>query len=318
VSAVLLCALAAAWHQEYEGVEDYAESWFFLAMTADQGLLMASLSITNLGPGTFNGVATFQYYGPGGVRHVFHREVSREDVRAQGQGLDLTVGPGRVTRSSQALRLAVRDGDVDLELRLDHFVPPRLEVGEGPWRMELDVPRAQSTGTLAIGAQRYSLRGEGYHDHTWSLEKLPELMERWFTLRVLGPDQTVVLHQQKGEGLRQFGLCGDAASLHPLQDFRYTPTSWRQEPTSGRKFPTAFAVQIDQPGCQVTGTVRETRFLDAIDVLEHLSWPVRVLVKMAYTPTMIRYFGRYDLAVTRAEATTTLSGIGLVETNYLQ
>src|SRR5688572_21231084 len=54
------------WHKQFEDDGDYGETWFFMVHTDEGGVLFASVSITNLGMRTFDGVYELRYYAADG------------------------------------------------------------------------------------------------------------------------------------------------------------------------------------------------------------------------------------------------------------
>lgn len=321
-----------AWHPEFEDSGSYGESWFFMLRTDDGGVLFTMLSITNLGLRTFDGTYEIDYYAPDGGHINVHREFTREEVKASTEKMDVTIAGARAWRSDRAYHVAIHDADAELNLELVNGLPP-YKFGNGSiefyqdrreaWTIGMHVPCGRSSGYLEAGGKRYRLDGYGYHDHAWSNIKVPSFVSRWYTLRVLDQDLAIVLHQQVltdtfGNAVVKFGLVGvDGRIVARSRNFKLEPVAWRKV-ASGFKIPTEYRVTIRANGYQVEGTVREARFLDAIDVLGQVSWPIRMAIKAFYTnPYFHRYTGRYDLVVTlKGGKTRHVTGEALLEANY--
>ena len=189
--------------------------------------------------------------------------------------------------------------------------------------MAIDTPAGKTSGRLKVGGRTFDLAGYGYHDHGWSTIKLPTFLGRWYNLRVYGSKYSIVLHklymtEDFGKGHVKYGLVGVDGSIAGLtRRFTYRPVRWRKEKESGEKIPTRFEVRIRTGGKTITGFVTEARFLDSLDLLSEVSWPVRMAIKAFYaSPYLIRYLGAYELDVTDRDGNSEhISGIGVVETN---
>ena len=92
---------------------------------------------------------------------------------------------------------------------------------------------------------------------------------------------------------------------------------WREDGKSGYEIPIEFKVFIKAGGYTLSGTVKEEQFLDSIDILEKLSWPVRTAIKALYTkPFLLRYLANCEIAVMEKNGEPHhISALGLVETN---
>ncbi len=320
-----------AWHPEYEDNGDYGESWFFYGQGDDGGALFALVSVTNLGLYTFDGSVDLQYYAADGRKWTIHKEYRRGEVNGATDRMDMHVGGAHVWGGGGAYHLTVDESDVTLRLDLANQLPA-TRFGDGKihfhedrsqlYTLGLNTPRAQATGSITVDGNRFDLAGVGYHDHGWATIKLPSFIDKWFTLRVFDQKYTIVLHRQVfsekyGGAENKFGLIGEAGSIKAAtKGFSYTVKSSRKH-SSGYGIPTVMQVSINAGGYQISGTVTEARYLDAVDVLAQVSLPIRLAIKAFYTnPILIRSLGQYELDVTHNGVTEHISGVGLVEANY--
>lgn len=322
---------AQSWHPEHEEDGDYGESWFFMVQAADGGLLVATLYVTNLGLRTFDAGYDVSWYGAGGEVVGHHQELRREDLSAARDELDVRAGKSRLWRDGPAYALRIEDEELTLDLRLTPELPAH-QFGDGRvvlepgrvWSLGVHAPRGHAEGSLRAGGVDASLAGYGYHDHAWSTVKLPSMLSGWRTLRVFAPRYTLVLHDQRladeyGAGPVRFGILGaNGAIAASLRDFTYAPVKTRRDPASRRTYPTELALDASGGGWRVRGTVRETRFLESVDVLGRLSWPVRTAIGALYArPFTLRYLGRYELEVTDPSGNTEkLTGEAPLEANF--
>jgi|GEM_PF-3768712 len=320
-----------AWHPQFEKDGDYGESWFFLTHGRDGGVLFAMVTVTNLGMRTFDGRIDMQYYPASGDPIKFHAEHKRDEMKASTSGMDTKIAGARAWFDG-AYHFTLDQDGTKINLTLKNKLPSYM-LGDGAvkfganksdvWTIGLGVPAGVSSGTISSGGKSYSLDGYGYHDHGWSTVKLPDVMSKWFTLRLYHEKYSVVLHQQYltkkyDSKMNNFGVFGiDGRSVGAMRNFVYNPTSWENH-KAGYKIPITFDVAFKVGGYSVKGTVEMDKFLDGIDVLEQVSWPIRVVIKAFYAkPYMYRYIGKYKLDITAPDGTTEqITGTSVVEANY--
>ncbi|RJO65072.1 MAG: hypothetical protein C4523_16825 [Myxococcales bacterium] len=321
-----------AWHSGFEKNKDYGESWFFLAKTDQGGVLFAMLSITNLGLRTFDTTCDIQFYPLKGDPLVYHKELKREDIKASTTQMDVKIGGARAWGGGMAYHFTLDEPEMKVSLDIDNVLPP-YRFGDGSvkfyadksaeWTLGLNVPKGRSKGQITAGGKTYDLAGYGYSDHGWTTVKLPSVIQKWYTLRIYDKKFGIVLHDlylAKKFGSKQIrlGVFGvDNQIAGGMRDFQYTPTKWRKH-KAGYQIPTAFDVSFKAGDYAVTGTVAEVKFLDAVEVLAQVTFPVRIVIQAFYSnPYMYRYLGRYDLDVTdKAGQKEHISGVGLVEANF--
>jgi len=319
------------WHP-HEDVEDYGESWFFQAKPSDKAMLFAMVSITNIGPGTYNGSIDIQYYGEDGNARRFHKDVKRENVNASTDKLDVKVGNTHVWADKSGYRFTVDYPEVGMDLTITNGLPSLMfgdgavkfnEDKSGEWTTGINVPMGVTKGTIAFGQKTFDLGGKGYHDHGWSTMKMPDIFRQWDSLRIYGEKYTIVLHQQSmtktwGGAINRYGVLGvDNKIVAPLRNFTFKPQDRRKTEKGKYDVPRAFAVDFTAKGYTVKGTVTYATHFDEIDVLGQVNAFLRAFIKAFYSkPFMHRYLADYDLTVTTSEgATEVIKGRGVVESN---
>ncbi len=320
------------WHSQFEDDNDYGESWFFLAHANDGGVLFAMLSITNLGLRTFDGRLDAQYYDADGTPYRFHKELKRDSVKALKDKMDVTVGKSRAWGGGSSYNISIDYPEFKMQMNIKNKLPS-LIVGDGSvkffkdksseWTLGMNVPRGTTSGKLTVKGKSFDLAGNGYHDHGWSTIKMPDIMSKWYSLRLYGEKYSIIFHQQTmskkfGKKSHKLGVFGvDGKMIAPIRHFTFTPTEWEKH-KAGYKIPLAFDVALKAGGYDVKGTVRMDTFLDAIDVLGQVSWPIRIVIKAFYSnPYMYRYVGAYELDITAPDGSKEhISGKSVIESNY--
>ena len=302
-----------------------------MAQTKDGGVLFASFSITNLGLRTYDGTCSVQFYSPDGKAYRLHKEYRRKDISGDRKRLDLTIGPNRVWNSGDTYYVEVNEKDLKISMALESRLPPfkfgngrvffygdrSAELGFG-----LHAPRADVRGTLNVDGRGFNLEGWGSHDHSWSTIKIPTFAKEWDTLRLYDQGLLIVLHQiyltdEFGAGVLRFGLIENDGRLSATRDFQYMPLRSPEEPKSAFNMPVEFKLSVNAGAYTLSGSVKEEKFLDSIDVLETVSWPVRAAIKACYAdPFLLRYLARCEIEVrTDNGQRKRISALGVVETN---
>lgn len=321
-----------AWHTEFEDNGSYGESWFYMLRTDEGGVLFALFSITNLGLRTFDGTYEVDYYAPDGQHYNVHKEYTREQVKASTEKMEVSIGTARTWGGGNDYHVRVDDPAVKLAFDIVNILPP-YKFGDGAlkfredkseaWWIAMNTPCGRTSGNLTIGGKSFKLEGFGYHDHAWSNIKVPTFVSQWYTLRVLEADFAVVLHDQAlsktfGSAHNRFGVLGvDGKLVAGTRNFQLEPKAKRKV-ASGFNIPSEYALLINANGYKVTGTIKEDRFLAAIDVLGQVSWPIRMAIKAFYTnPYFHRYTGKCELDVTdKAGNQRHISGTAVLEANF--
>lgn len=326
-----ISAKEIGWHTQYEKVGDYGETWFFMAQTDTGALLVAMLSITNLGLHTFDACLDAQYYPPGGKALRIHREYTRDVIGGSTTSMELRVGPTHVWGNAKSQHITISDPAFELKLDFTNALPS-LQFGDSTvyfyndksavFSTGLFAPRAKSAGSLKVGGQTFDLTGNGFGEHGYSTIKIPTMLKKWFNLRAFDKTHTIILQDQymadKFGGKRnQYGVFGVDGQSYPLRAFKFTPTAFRKDGKTGYNLPIAFDLSFKAGPYTVQGTVKEAKMVDAIDVLGQINAFVRAMIKAFYSnPFVFRFWDQYELDVTGPDGQVEhISGQGVVEAN---
>jgi hypothetical protein len=322
---------AQAWHPQFEKDSDYGESWFSMVQADSGAVLFAMVTITNLGLKTFDGIIDVNFYDPAGKAHYFHKELKRDSVTASTAAMDTTVGPARVWGGKGQYHLTLTDDAMSIKLDVASWLPTAM-FGDGAvrffsdksaeWTLGMTVPYGRSTGELTTGGRTFNLAGYVYSDHGYATIKMPDFVRTWRTLRAYKGKRAIVMHdlfftKKFDEKELAFGVfTADGKTMLPMREISFKPTAFRKD-KSKYDVPTAYDLSFKAGDYTVSGKVNEKRFLDGVDVLGQVSWPVRVLIKAFYAnPFMFRSTMTYELSITAADGTVeNLSGSTVVESN---
>jgi len=322
-----------AWHSQFEKNKDYGESWFFMVQTDEGGVLFALATITNLGLRTFDGIVDAQFYTPDGQAHALHSEYKRKDIDSSTEKMDVKIGKTHTWGSGKNYHFVSNEKQMQIKLDVKNAMASYM-FGDGKvhffedrsseWSMGVNSTRGSASGKVTINGKTYSLKGNAYHDHGWATIKMPEAFSKWFSLRIYDKDYTIVLHKQTltkkfGGKKHTFGYFGtDKKLIGSMRRFAFKETAVKKDSKSKYKVPRKFKVSFKSGGYTIKGTVEESKFLESIDVLGQVSWPVRIIIKAFYSkPFMHRYLAQYELDVTDKEGKIEhISGLGVVEANF--
>jgi hypothetical protein len=191
----------------------YGESFTFIADLEDGTYVQASLSFTNLGPGSTKGLCRGLVVRPSGTPWKAATRVGKDAYGWRG-GADerLAIGPcaAWIDGSATGVEVALEGGTV--RLVFTERAAPRatrdssVTVGEGRYQTEVLLFRAPVTATLALpGEAERRAVGGGYLDHTRSTVPPKDLAARWVRFRALRGDRPLLILGREG------------------QDGRYTP-----------------------------------------------------------------------------------------------
>lgn len=321
-----------AWHTQFEKNGDYGESWFFLSQSDDGGVLFAMVSITNLSLGTFDGSIDLQYYGADGKKAEYHKETKRDAVKASTTEMDVTVGKAHAWGGGGSYHLTLNDG-INVKLDIENAMPGYI-FGDGKikffedkraeWTIGMNTIKGKASGSITANGKTYDLAGNAYHDHGWATIKLPDAVQKWFSLRLYTDKYAIVMHDQYltkkfGSQHNKFGVFGvDNKIVGGFKNFVFTPKDNRKIKEGGYSVPSGFDVSFKVGDYEVKGSLSEKKFLGSVDILGQVSWPIRMVIKAFYSnPYMYRWQCQYELDVTdKSGATEHISGVGVVETNF--
>ena len=274
-----------------------------------------------------------RYHPKQGPVVTLFEEHHRDELVAASDRLDIRVGRHRIWTEGTSIRVKLDGDSLKTDFTFHPALPPH-QFGNGridlyadrsaQWAYAIMAPRAQVEGRLTTNGKAYDLAGVGFHDRNLATIKMPTFLNRWFTLWIFADEHTLVLHELRlGDrfGNVQVGaalLGSNDRTLAEARNLTFKPTKSRTDPESGYALPTTLDIAFSASGYSVTGTLREARFLESIDVLGQISWPVRTVIKALYTkPYLVRYVADYDLDVKAPDGTSKkISGLGLFEVNY--
>ena len=204
------------------------------------------------------------------------------------------------------LDFAPEEGQSDIQADIHfHCRTPGWRPGEGPahygspdgdwYDIVAMIPWAEVDGTMTINGETRAIKGFGYSDHNTQTIFPTKQVERLSALRSFSKDYSVnfldyVAPETFGRVRTTWLLIMKGNRiLYATDKWDRELFDFEKEPGHGHKYPTRVMVGVDQPGCKLTGEIKGTRFLEALDAIEELPAFLRPFAsKFMSVPVFIR------------------------------
>jgi len=226
---------------ELQELDEYTESFTFVADLADGTYVQLQLAVSNLGPGSGTGLCRALVARPGKKAWTASERVSRQAWRHTGHEdrERLQVGRCSIDAAGEVVtRVALEDGVVTLRLPgpLAPRVPPSgtLSVDDREHRTWLVVPFAKVAASLQLpGEPATELSGGAYADHSRSSVPAKSLARRWIRFRALQGEHRALLLAREGldGGFEPAWLWLEGTEPQTFARFTLTRTGNEQAPT---------------------------------------------------------------------------------------
>lgn len=121
-------------------------------------------------------------------------------------------------------------------------------------------PRLSTTGTLTLDGQPRQVSGELWYDRQWNCGSVNKrhIAWDWLSIQLDGTRDDLMLYavhnkktQEQISGGSLFGPQGENRHL-AQQDFQLEPLNYWQSPTTGRRYPARWRVQVPSQGYDLT------------------------------------------------------------------
>ena len=320
----------ADYMQHYMDASMYQEAWTYIVQTRAGDVLYLNFIVTNIGVVSGASVFSFSLSPAGGGPVVFRKfEKDEEEFQQTPASLSIRVGPWSSSfgLGTKPTTLKGHEDDVSIDLSIKPWVPG-VKLGRGKWTYKdktwlhmIQVPRGSTTGTLKVGGKTYDLTGDAYVDHAVQDFLSPDVTTVWSTLRLFGPDHTVLILQfglkpDYGGGTTKMLLVTDRSG------FVAASTTFTAEGSSMKPDPDgcARARRMDfwmkEGAVQLKGGFTEARLHERNAVLDKLGWAQRQVAKLVSDQVIIyRQLSDYDATLDLGTGTppVTLKGRGISE-----
>ena len=262
----------------YCSEREFFEWWYFDAALANGYTLVAVLHSSLYNTVDHKPTVDLRVYAPDGRRWLGIGRFGREVITSSRERCDVCIADCHAHGDGSRYELRLRQGEIEAELAFQGSVPGwkpgtgylfRDQSSGRFFRWAVPLPRARVTGWLRVGGERFTVTGEGYHDHNWGNVYLPAAFSRWTWGRVLAGEWTLIFGDVVGRGARPvhvtpFMLARDGEILLETDHLLIREEEPAREPCTGaRYFRHLHLSSGERPG--VSLMLRARRVMDALD-----------------------------------------------------
>lgn len=308
-----------------EKEKNYGENWYFFVQDEGGALFFASLTITNLGLHTFDSILNATFVPPGGAPIKVHKEFGRKELKVTSGAFDVQIGRNRAWGAPPEFHITLDEKEMKADITLSAELAPYRR-GDGLVRLGsggasrffgygINAPRAQARGSVSAGGKTFTISGVGYHDHSWQTCKMTDIARKAVSLRLWNGGVTIDLQDQYlkesyGGGRISVGLVGRAGKIvAESTDYSLNLLEMKKFKGSPYEYPGRIDLNLVSGNVRVNGTLKVTEVFQSLDMLQDLSWPVRMAVRAFYgRPWTYRMRARYNLEVTIDGKTEMIQG----------
>jgi hypothetical protein len=300
------------YHPDNDG--SWGESWYLQGSNADGDFVVALISVSNYNPfHKFTGTADLFYYPATGEKFKAHQEFKSEEVKADTKRVMAQMGIVSFSGDYPAYRLTAKIQDIDFDLTFAAETKD-LKLGQDKilfgdkkdryWNLTVLAPRAAVNGNIICKGKKIPFSGKAYLEHGWSTQKIYKFSSKWYILRILQDDfsmNTIQMVFKDGfdPGKTQ-AICmtlGDKiiANSGALE---LIPSEGSADPKSKVVLPDSYKIHYALGDTRLDGTIKMTRKIEGLNILDQLSPLVRGLIKGIETdPWQFRFEGQADLTL---------------------
>jgi len=328
----------SSYEYQVNDADGYGESFYFSAFDENENVVTALVSITNYNP--FNsGMGSFDiHWVENGQVRVIHEEFDADEIKLnhkQGSyfGKFSYIKPG-VNSTEIFYRGKDTKGEwVEIKIDMKHS-EPGAQSGDSNlyfdaqttayWGLKILAPHGNATATLKTGTgKKAKLELNAYLDHGKATVKVPDFSDHWYRLHFFADNWTIDLHEITTEsyfGSRKPQIMYVSKNKQPLgvfADWEYKEVGFREHTDSPYDLPTGWSLKLEQDDLKITGSITVKKTMMAIDVLESLSWPVRLLVKAFYSNAWQHFLlVDVELVIEHEGVVEKVKGLGLATAEY--
>jgi hypothetical protein len=311
------------YHPDNDG--SWGESWSIQVVNERGDFVYALMSISNYAPfQKFGGTVDLFYYPANGKKFEAHKEYKSKLTSAKKSGVSLDIGGNRFSGTHPNYRLNASIGDLVLDLKFK-VETASLRIGQDfirfgekqdrRWNLTALGPRATCTGSITVAGEKLNYGGLAYFDHGWSTYKIYEFSRRWHVIRILEKDLSINLLDMNlrnnfspNRSQALFITVGDKVIANSGA-VKLTPSGTFKHAASGLSLPQSYSLAYDRGGVKLNGTVKMTKLIEGLNVLERLSPILRKLIQTLVTdPWQFRFIADADLTLEHDGQTRKITG----------
>ncbi|MBC7251996.1 MAG: hypothetical protein H5T62_17180 [Anaerolineae bacterium] len=262
----------------YRAEHHFFEWWYFDAAFTNGYTLVAILHSSLYNTADDKPTVDLRVYAPDGRRWLGIGRFEREAMSSTGERCQVRIAHCQADGDGSHYQLRLCQGGIEAELEFQGSVPGwkpgtgylfRDQASGRFFRWVVPLPRARVAGWLRVDEERFTVTGEGYHDHNWGNVYLPAAFSRWTWGRVLAGEWTLIFGDVVGRGARPVHVTpfmlarNDEILLETDRIFIREGDPAREPRTGARYFRHLHLSSGEGPG--VSLVLRARRIMDALD-----------------------------------------------------
>ena len=311
--------------------EWYSEGWDQIFYFEDGSLMVAQMTILNLGFGSHHAGVFTMLVPPGGAKTIIKQSRSNRDWEFADNTLDIQIANHRLHGSSADYRVLIRQSKGEAEVDFNATAEPwllgkSLEVGEAYQYVSFYAPMLEARG-------RYRLRVKGEPDfpgwqsleggrgfavryvNSIGLHKLIRSSSRIVDIDVSEMSPILYISVDKNGGQQaNLALYKEGRLLHEAREIELQWENRVEDSDNDKRdVPDNYSIDVSKEEFSLKGTIKIEEFLARVDPVDSLKPFVRTIVKFLNTPIQYRFLANYDLEYQSKGQQMRLQGRALID-----
>jgi len=311
--------------------EWYSEGWDQVFYFEDGSLLVAQITILNVGFGSHHAGVFAMLVTPDGKKTIIKQSRSNRKWEFSENLLDLQIAENRLSGKFPAFQVLIRQSKGEVEVDFTATAEPwrlgkTLKLGEAYQYVSFYAPALEAEGRYRIRADKETeypewqsvAGGRGFavrYVNSIGLHNLIRSSTRIVDLE--NANISPILYTSVDKEGRQQGyltLYENGRLIHEAGGFELLVKN-RVETADDdkRNIPESYRIHVEEKGISLTGTIETEKFLARVDPVDSLKPFVRTIVKFLNTPIQYRYLANYDLDYQKDGQQVRLHGRALID-----
>lgn len=316
--------------------EWYSEGWDQLFYFADGTLLVAQITVLNIGFGSHHAGVFGLLVTPDKKRTIIKQSRSNREWAFSEDQLDIQVAKNQLAGKHPGYRVQILQPRGEMDIRFETEAEPwslgkTLEFGEDYQYVSFISPflradaqyRFFTEGESAPPVWQTLKDGRGFAVRYINSTGLHDLIRS--STRVVSISDAAIRpiiytsRDQDGGEQAYLGLFKDGRLIRQAQGFTLNIETKRETADSDKRdIPRKMTVDINEDDFSLQGVIEINEFLVRIDPVDSLKPFVRIIVKLLNTPIQYRYLVSYDLHYKSEEDEVELQGDALMDHTVLR
>jgi len=275
--------------------EDYLQTWN-LYLSGENGYqIFANFVVSNIGIGDNACGLNIAIVSPEGESLVQTKQVGGKEFNGIPNTLQMKCAKSVLKGDSQTISFSGEYSSLGMELVLSREGPgldldPMVLNNDPKEFVHFNMPHVTSFGVGRIKwkGRWIPISGRAILVHIHQTVGIHKYSLRWDQIRALTPDTSLLLGgftatEEYGDGTLVFVLAKRGKIVHVTRDVTMESSDFHLHPKSGYSIPHSFKIEAGDSGISLRGLAKSRRTIAQFDVLGHVSWFLRMLVRTFVT-----------------------------------